>query len=714
MNMQFTRTLLTSLFALFLISACGKEESAQQAAPVEQPAMAESEPMEKASAPLADSWWPKHGLGESEQRYSPLDQINTDTVGDLGLAWTYQPPVPDDGFAGTPIVVDGVVYMTGTTAVVFALDAATGEEKWFFDPESNLGHGFSASWAGRRNHGVAVDNGKVYVATPDCRLIALSAETGEVIWEAVACDPGAEYSMAGAPRVAKGKVYIGNGICDFGARGYITAYDANTGDEVWRFYNVPGDPSKPYENPHLEMVAKTWSKGWAEGGGACAWDAIVYDENYNHIYFGTDSGLPWDPSVRSPGGGDNLFLNSIVAVDADSGEYRWHYQTVPADAWDLNAASQIILADLEIEGETRKVLMQAPKNSFFYVIDRANGKVISANNYVPVKWATHIDIETGRPVETPNARYFLNQDKKSHIEPMVLGAHNWHAMSYNQDTGLVYIPAQRFGTTYDAGMGSPLGGVSFGYYDQNLDEEGSGLSEKGKKVVRGQLVAWDPVTQTERWSVTHELGMNGGLFSSAGNLVFQGAADGFLRAHAADSGEELWKFNTGSTLQASPITYALGGEQYVLIPAGSVSMTRFMIPLYGDIPGPTQLLAFKLNGEATLPEYTPYQPEVPLPPEQTASAEQIERGAALFDAVACGLCHGYGGVGVRPGGSVPSLQYLAPETHAQFKDIVLGGIRKPMGMQSFEGIITEKDVEDIHAFVIHKQWQLYNTQQENK
>ena len=401
-------------------------------------------------------------------------------------------------------------------------------------------------------------------------------------------------------------------------------------------------------------------------------------------------------------------------MDADSGEYRWHYQTVPADAWDLNAASQIILADLEIEGETRKVLMQAPKNGFFYVIDRSNGKVISANNYVPVNWASHIDIESGRPVETPNARYFLNEDKKSSIEPMVLGAHNWHAMSYNQDTGLVYIPAQNFATTYDAGQGSPLGGVSFGYYDTNLDEEGTGLSEKGRKKVRGQLIAWDPVTQTERWSVTHELGMNGGLFSSAGNLVIQGAADGYLRAHAADSGEELWKFDTGSTLQASPVSYAVDGEQYVLIPAGSVSMTRFMIPHYGDIPGPTQLLAFKLNGEATLPEYTPYTPEVPLPPEQTASAEQVERGAALFDAVACGLCHGYGGSGVRPGGSMPSLQYLSAETHAQFKDIVLGGIRKPMGMQSFKGILTEENVEDIHAFVIHRQWQLYNKQQEGK
>ncbi len=716
MKMYFARTLLITLFTLLLISACGKDEPAKQppAGMADKPAMPESEPMKEASA-LADSWWPQHGLEASEQRYSPLTQINTDTVKDLGLAWTYEPPVPNDGFAGTPIVVDGVVYMTGTGAVVFALDAITGEELWFYDPETNFGHGFSVSWAGRRNHGVAVEDGKVFVATPDCRLIALNSENGEVIWEVQACDSDAEYSMAGAPRVAKGKVYIGNGICDYGARGFVTAYDANTGEQVWRFFNVPGDPSKPYENPHLEMVAKTWSTGWAEGGGACAWDSIVFDEEFNNIYFGTDSGLPWDPSVRSPGGGDNLFLNSIVAVDADSGEYRWHYQTVPSDAWDLNAASQIILADLEIEGEKRKVLMQAPKNGFFYVIDRSNGKVISANNYVPVTWATHVDLESGRPVETPNARYFLNEDKKSNIEPMVLGAHNWHAMSYNHLTGLVYIPAQNFATTYDSGMGSPLGGISFGYYeDKNMNEDATGLSEEGKKKVRGQIIAWDPITQTEKWSLTHEAGMNGSLFSSAGNLVFQGAADGVFRAHAADTGEVLWKFDTGSTLQGGPVSYSVNGEQYILLPAGSVSMVRYMVPLYGDLPGPTQMLAFKLNGDAALPEYTPYEPEVPLPPEQTASAEQIERGGELFDAVACGLCHGYAGVGVRPGGSVPSLQYLAPETHAQFKDIVLKGIRKPMGMQPHEGIITEQDAEDIHAFVIHRQWQLYNAKQKEK
>ena len=698
------------LILLFTLQACDKaQDDATTVTSKSSEAVTANPAPEPPEEQIADSWWPQHGLDVKEQRFSQLTQINADNVSDLGLAWSYNPPVPDDGFAGTPVVVDGVIYMSGTFATVFAIDAKTGEELWFFNPRSQLGHGFSSSWAGRRNHGVAVENGKVYVGTPDCRLIALSAKSGKVIWEVQSCDPTKEYAIAGAPRVAKGKVYIGNGISDFGARGYVTAYDAETGEQVWRFYTVPGDPSQPFENPILEMAAKTWGeKGWAEGGGGCAWDAIVYDEEFNHIYFGTDSGLPWNPNTRSPGGGDNLFLNSIIAVDADTGEYKWHYQTTPEDAWDLNAASHIILADIPINGEQRKVLMQAPKNGFFYVIDRETGKLLSANNYLPVKWASHIDIETGRPVENKDARYHMREDKSAHNQPAVLGAHNWHAMSFHPNEQLVYIPAQTFGATYNAGEDSPLGGVSFRYYDDNLNEDETELSEQGKKNVQGRLIGWDPIKQETRWSFTHELGMNGGVVSTAGNLVFQGAADGLFRAHKADNGEEVWQFQTGSAIQGGPVTYAVDGEQYVLVPVGSVSMTRFMIPFYGDQPGPTQLLAFKLNGDAKLPKHEVIDLPVPKPPELTASEEQIKRGAGLFEAASCGLCHGSGGVGVRPGGSIPSLQYLSPGAHTIFKEIVLGGVKKPLGMMSFEGIISEKDVEDIHAFVIYRQWQLYN------
>ncbi len=668
-----------------------------------------------ASAPAAapssgDIDWPQHGLDAREQRHSPAAQITPGNVGALGLTWSYQPVLPDDGFAGTPIVVDGVVYMTGTFANVFAIDAVTGEELWTYNPGAYLGHGYASSWAGRRNHGVAVEGGKVFFGTPDCRLIALSAKTGEVIWEIQSCDPENGYAIAGAPRVAKDKVFIGNGISDFGARGYVTAYDTETGEQVWRFYTVPGDPSQPHENEILAMAAETWGSGWAESGGGCPWDAIVYDEELNQLYIGTDSGIPWDPRERSPGGGDNLFLNSIVALDVDTGKYKWHYQTVPEDAWDLNAASQIILTDLEIDGASRKVLMQAPKNGFFYVIDRETGKLVSANNYVPNEWASSIDVATGRPVEKEGVRYYEQDNYTAHISPMTWGAHNWHAMAFHPDERLVYIPAQVMGTTFSAGADSPLGGVSLKYYDDYFDPDERALTDEGKEATRGRLVAWDPVEQAARWEFVHEHGMNGGVVSTAGGLVFQGAADGKFRAHAAATGEELWSFDAGSAFQGGPVTYSVDGEQYVLVPAGSVSMTRYMLPLHGDNAGPTQLLAFKLGGSTQLPDIEPYNPPVPEPPEQTASAEQIGRGEALFEAASCALCHGSGGVGVRPGGSMPSLQYLSKASHAQFADILLKGVRKPLGMMPFADILSEQDVEDLHAFVIERQWELYNAQ----
>ena len=308
------------------------------------------------------------------------------------------------------------------------------------------------------------------------------------------------------------------------------------------FYTVPGDPALPHENAILEMAATTWSLGWAPGGGACAWDAIVYDEKLNQLYIGTDSGLPWDPEVRSPGGGDNLFLNSIIALDADTGAYKWHYQTVPADAWDLNAANHIILTELELDGNSRKALLQAPKNGFFYVLDRETGELLSAENYVPVKWAQSIDPETGRPVENEGARYYLEEDNSAHTSPTPLGAHNWHAMSYHPTHNLTFIPAQSFGATYIAGANSPLGGVSFHYYDDNLNADQDALTETGKHNTRGRLIAWDVVKKEARWEFFHEYGMNGGVVSTAGDLVFQGAADGGFRAHSVTSGEELWHF----------------------------------------------------------------------------------------------------------------------------------------------------------------------------
>ena len=403
--------------------------------------------------------WLLHGGTYSEQRFSSLHQITDKNVNDLGLAW-YADVLSIDGLLATPIVVDGVIYLSSTFANVFAFDAETSEELWHFDPEVRLDNSIMGSWSSRVNRGVAVWKGKVYVGTGDCRLIAIDATNGTRVWETLTCDPKQNYGITGAPRIANNKVYIGNGSSDLGVRGYITAYNTETGKQEWRFWTVPGDPAKGFENKAMAMAAKTWSgDGWWKNGGGAVWDAMTYDPELNQLYIGTDSALPWDANVRSPNGGDNLFLNSIIALDADSGEYRWHYQTVPADAWDYNANMQMTLADLEINGEQRKVLMQAPKNGFFYVIDRNDGKLISANNYVTVNWAVGIDINSGRPIENPGARYYLNADGRARVFPSIWGAHNWHPMSYSPLTGLVYIPAQDMPTTYRLEKDSMLGGV---------------------------------------------------------------------------------------------------------------------------------------------------------------------------------------------------------------------------------------------------------------
>ena len=347
--------------------------------------------------------WLTHGRTYSEQRFSPLKQINDRNVGDLGLAWHYDFGTRR-GLEATPLVIDGVMYVTGNWSVVHALDARTGRPLWQFDPEVD------PAWAVHLccdvvNRGVAAWGDKIYVGTLDGRLIALDMATGRKVWEVLTVDRDWPYSITGAPRVANGKVFIGNGGAELGVRGYVSAYDAETGKQVWRFYTIPGDPSKPFESPAMEMAAKTWSgKWWTMGGGGTAWDSLVYDPELNLLYIGVGNGGPWNQEIRSAGDGDNLFLSSIVAVNADTGEYVWHYQTTPGDTWDYTATQTMILAELNIGGKQRKVIMQAPKNGFFYVLDRGTGELLSAEPYVAVTWATHVDMATGRPVERPGPR----------------------------------------------------------------------------------------------------------------------------------------------------------------------------------------------------------------------------------------------------------------------------------------------------------------------
>ncbi|MFT5611262.1 MAG: quinohemoprotein ethanol dehydrogenase, partial [Polaribacter sp.] len=385
------------------------------------------------------SSWLSHGRTYSEQRHSPLASINKDSVSGLGLAWSYDLGT-SRGIEATPIVRDGVIYVTSTWNIVHALDARSGDPLWTFDPIVDKAQG-AKGCCDVVNRGVAVWGDSVFTATIDGRLISLNAKTGEKNWDVNTVDKSKPYTITGAPRIVKGKVIIGNGGAELGVRGYISAYDVDSGKMLWRFFTVPGNPADGFENDSMEMAAKTWTgEYWAAGGGGTAWDSMAYDPELDLLYVGIGNGSPWNQSIRSPEGGDNLFLSSILAVRPDTGEYVWHYQTTPGETWDYTATQHMILAELEIDGAQRKVIMQAPKNGFFYVIDRTNGEFISAQNFVEVNWATHIDQTTGRPVEIPAARY---SGKAPYLQlPGPLGAHNWHPMSYSPDTGLVYIPAQ--------------------------------------------------------------------------------------------------------------------------------------------------------------------------------------------------------------------------------------------------------------------------------
>ncbi|MDR1647945.1 MAG: PQQ-dependent dehydrogenase, methanol/ethanol family [Zoogloeaceae bacterium] len=500
--------------------------------------------------------WPAHGRGYDEKRFSPLKQIHDGNVARLGLAWTYKLDI-DMGVEATPIVIDGVLYTTGPFSIVYALDAASGRLLWKHDPQvprAMAGQGC----CGPVNRGVAVWKGKVYVGTFDGRLLALEARTGKEIWAVdTVLDHGKSYTITGAPRVVKGKVLIGNGGSEFGVRGYVTAYDAETGREVWRFFTVPGDPKLPPENEAMALAQKTWfGEGWLKwGGGGTVWDAISYDPELDLLYIGVGNGSPFNYQFRSEGKGDNLFLSSIVALEPDTGKYRWHYQTTPADRWDFTAAQQMTLADLEMDGQKRKVLMQAPKNGFFYVLDRENGKLISARPFVPVNWASHVDPESGRPVFMPEGDY---SGGMKIVAPAVIGGHNWHPMSFSPDTGLVYLPAQETAAGLEA-QKTPLfipskAVVNIGLELPELPEDPK-IVDQIAQTWRGRLLAWDPVKQEARWSQEYRTIYNGGTLATAGNLVFQGTADGRVVAYGADSGRLLWESPANTGVMAGPVLH---------------------------------------------------------------------------------------------------------------------------------------------------------------
>jgi PQQ-dependent dehydrogenase (methanol/ethanol family) len=646
--------------------------------------------------------WLSHGRGYDEQRFSPLTQITAGNVTDLGLAWSYDLDF-NRGQEATPLIADGVLFATGAWGVVYALDAATGRLRWKHDPQVNRLKAQHAC-CDVVNRGVALWQGRVIYGTLDGRLEALDAATGRLLWTTQTLDAAQPYTITGAPRVVKGKVIIGNGGAEYGVRGYVSAYDAADGKLLWRFHTVPGDPALGYESPVMERAAATWTgEWWKYGGGGTVWDSMAYDPELDLLYVGVGNGSPWNRKIRSPGGGDNLFLSSIVALRPDTGEYVWHYQTTPGETWDYTATQHIVLATLTLDGRPRKVLMQAPKNGFFYVLDRATGELLTADPFVTVTWATGVDLRTGRPVEAPNARY---EQGPAVLFPSPHGAHNWHPMSYHPGLGLVYIPAQDVPFAYaDARPFVRRPGL----WNPGIDPTLSELPEDPVQragllaMIKGYLIAWDPVLRRAVWTHEHPGAFNGGLLSTGGNLVFQGDALGNFVAYRADDGRVLWRAPAGSGIVAAPVSYAIDGQQYVSVLAGwggayAVS-TGGVARANAKIGNVSRILTYKLGGRATLPpdaaRLSANRPQPPADPQ--AAPERIAAGRELYYSH-CMVCHGES---VVSGSSIPDLRYMDVATHAGFAGIVQG-TRADKGMPSFAPYLDPAQIADVHAYVIDR------------
>jgi PQQ-dependent dehydrogenase (methanol/ethanol family) len=656
--------------------------------------------------------WLSYGRTYREQRFSPLDSVNRDNVDELDLVWSFKFDTAR-GMEATPIVHDGVIYVSTGWSHVHAIDARSGEELWHYDakvPKAQL----AKTCCGPVNRGVAIwqeDSDsplQVFFGALDGRLIALDAATGMENWSVQSTPTDGNYSVTGAPRIVKGMIIIGNGGAELGVRGYVSAYDVTTGEMKWRFYTVPGDRNKPQENAALEAALETWSGDeWYKlgGGGGTAWDSLVYDPELDLLYIGTGNGSPWNRELRSPGGGDNLYLSSIVALRPDTGEYVWHYQVTPADNWDYTATQQMVLAELEIDGEMRSVIMQAPKNGFFYVLDRKTGELLSAEKFGRVTWATHVDMETGRPVESKFANY--QENGGSFIWPSPYGAHNWQPMSFSTKTGLMYIPVQSIPSYFSA--------VKEVMYRVNRWNTGVDLNTNrdpkswvagrasADALIYGELVAWDPVKKKRAWKVHHSKPSNGGILSTAGDLVFQGTWDGTFAAYDAYNGKKLWQYKSDSAVLAGPMTYELDGEQYVAVAQGSGGTVMITVgdELMKKKTNQNKLLVFKKGR---------FNQTVSLASNELATIKAlghkvnsdpavIKQGESLYHNN-CASCHG---INALSNYVVPDLRYMSEQTHSDFASIVIGGTRTHKGMIGFYETLGLDDADAIHAYLANKQ-----------
>jgi quinohemoprotein ethanol dehydrogenase len=665
-----------------------------------------------------DDWanWITHGRTYSEQRFSPLEQINRDTVGGLGLAW-FADMDTARGQEATPLVIDGKLYVTTAWSKVKAYDAATGEPLWEYDPQVP-GETAVKACCDVVNRGLAAWGDSLFLGTLDGRLVALDRDTGAVEWEKLTVDRDQSYTITGAPRVIDGKVLIGNGGAEFGVRGYIAAYDAADGEELWRFYTVPeGNEDEDEAAPeYLKAAAETWSGDvlggeTGIGGGGTVWDSMAYDPELDLLYIGVGNGSPWNRANRSPGAdgrgeGDNLYLSSIVAIRPDTGEYVWHYQTTPGETWDYTATQHIILADIAIDGEERQVLMQAPKNGFFYVLDRATGEFISAKAYIPQNWASGIDAQ-GRPIQNEAARIDVTGEPAL-VMPGPLGGHNWHPMAFHPGEGLVYIPAFEAAAIYapqpswkpDRARGFNVG-FDLGAGDLPPD---LGIRREVYGTVKGKLLAWDPVKQEARWEVEFPGPWNGGLLATGGGLVFQGNSSSEFSAYDAADGNKLWSFAAQTGIVAPPITYTVSGEQYVAVLAGwggayALAADGGLVDDQGPVRNVSRLLVFKLGGTGELPPM-PELAQLPLdPPASRASAATIAQGGKHY-ARYCAVCHAPAAVGSTV---LPDLRRSGTLANRDaFLAVVHEGVLSGNGMASFAQSLTKEEIDAIRAYIVFR------------